>query len=1093
METIINFNVSEYEVLENIDFEEEVSRPQELRFFTLDEQLRDFFEKSLPNGKPTKYQLKELSYDRERIRKMYETYIIFGDSEYEVQNNRKSLNIPWIHPVYDEIDYKAYIFKKEYEPIFSKTTLSQPNYYSRLLKALPLPFVSNSESLINYETEVLNEEGKQPIKILMNYERTKRIIRDDGSIDIISTPIENTGDRIGLRGYYLSERPEIPRPLNDHPFLNSNKSLFYETNLPLIDIFPSTQAILEHAIPTTKDPYNDGMKILKIYDLSLKDVPWTLWKQRFPPVELKNTPKNVIQIEFPKQEIYNPSEILKKTYDFKWEIGYHNRYWLSRQIDSGKFISELLISKSSSNGLISLGPPQGPDIQHPPSTIDMCQSLTTDFDTFLHSGLYRLGKLDKEGFEINDGVCVPIGSIQQEKTSVKKIGWTETTEKDILNNYLKKLKEFKILNEEEFEKYEKVDSLEESELRKNILIILKDSLRSSEDKSNSIQLLLRDTEYKNKQYFDKSDLFVLCQHTMNILNGQLEENPQNFYIEWTSILTGKRVCKYCGEEVSSEVLVAVEEYDDSGHLIMTYESLENKKIQSETTIDSFTNSLLELKKVFDLNHPGESALFILLAFMQIIPQETQLLPILSLIRELTRGLRSKTKITKETQQRIEGIFCIPAIIIILQTHQPFLIPKRSLGKSPIKLSGFPRDSSDSTNSPILDSIISVLKTIMDEIGSTKGPINEFAKYVVSKPQKVRDESITFIKLFASKFSSLLEISKDRYSIPEDDISFNTITFPEIRIDNPIFKTGDRQQDEMLFECKGKGLINWLTKNPPYSLQIPLKLDDKIIPSPDMIILENKNVEETINNETLTQKEINEGLNLSLPSSFKFFDKFLKGSYDSSTIIKLSERVLDFVSLTKFKKDIQINLRKKLSKISYNSSSEMRDTAKSIFLIILNELKDSPNVIRVITDAIKNDIVFKMIFVSKEKAESEEFELKTKETNLLKARYREMTDTRRQLVKSLVDIGIADFIVTNEDRELFSKEFEINVEKEYDEMLKEQDLERPEEGYATRDYIENGDVPIDVMGNAMEVDFGDYGDRNVRDYDDYSGEPAFDEE
>ena len=61
------------------------------------------------------------------------------------------------------------------------------------------------------------------------------------------------------------------------------------------------------------------------------------------------------------------------------------------------------------------------------------------------------------------------------------------------------------------------------------------------------------------------------------------------------------------------------------------------------------------------------------------------------------------------------------------------------------------------------------------------------------------------------------------------------------------------------------------------------------------------------------------------------------------------------------------------------------------------------------------------------------------------------------------------------------------------MLKEQDLERPEEGYATRDYIENGDVPIDVMGNAMEVDFGDYGDRNVRDYDDYSGEPAFDEE
>lgn len=1091
METIINFDISEYEILENIEFEEEVSRPQEFRFFTLDEQLRDFFEKSLPNGKPTKYQIKELSYDRERIRKMYENYIIFGDSEYQIKNHRKSLNVSWIHPVYKELKYKSYSFKKEYEPIFSKTGLNQSNYYSRLLKSLPLPFISNSGTFINYSTEVLNEEGKEPVKVLMNYERTKRIIRDDGTMDIILTPIENTGDEIGLKGYYLSERPEIPRPLNDHPFLKSNKPSFYETEIPLLDVFPSTQAILEHAIPTTKDPYNEGMKLLKIYDLSLKDISWNLWKQRFPPVELKNTPKNVIQIELPKQEIYNPSEILKKTYDFQWESGYHHRYWLSKQIDAGKFVSELLISKSSSNGLVSLGTPEGPVIQHPTSTIDMCQSLTTDFDTFLHSGLYRLGKLDKDGIEINDGICIPVGSIQQEKTFVKKIGWNETTEKDILNTYLKKLKEFKILNEDNFEKYDKFEHLQESELRKNILVILDDSLRSSEDKSNSIQLLLRDTEYKNKQYFDKTDLFVLCQHTMNILNGQLEENPQNFYIEWTSILSGKRVCKYCGEEISSEVLIAVEEYDDSGHLIMTYESLQNKSIESETTIDSFTNSLLELKKIFDLNHAGETALFILLAFMQILPQEIQIIPIISLMRELTRGLRSKSKISKESQQRIEGLFCIPAILIILQTHQPFLIPKRSLGKSPIKLSGFPRDSTDPSNSPILDSIINILKKTMEEIGSTKGPINELAKYIISKPQKVRDESIPFIKLFATKFNSLLEISKDRYLIPEEETSFNSITFPEMKIDNPIFKTGDKQQDELITICKGSKMINWITKKPPYTLQTQLKLDDKILPSPNMILLDNK-INEKID-ENLSQKEIDKGLNLSLPSSFKLFDQFLKGTYDVSTFVKLSERILDFVSLTKFKKDILIDLRKKLTRIPYKSSSEMRDTAKSLFLIILNELKDSPNVVRIIDDAIKSDLVFKMIFISKEKAEIEELELRTKETNLLKSKYREMTDTRRQLVKSLVDIGIADFIVTNEDRELFAKEFERNVEKEYNELAENSDLNRPEEGYQERDYIENGDLPQDVMGNEMEVDYGDYGDRAVRNYDDYSGQPAFDEE
>lgn len=1087
METILTFESSEYEVLENIEFQEEVTRPQELRFFTLDEQLRDFFEKSLPSGKPTKYQIKELSYDRERIRTMYERSIVFGDSEYEIQSHRKSLDIPWIHPVYNQLKYKTYSYEKEYDPLFSKTAIRQPNYYTRLLKSLPLPFIETNP-IIQSSGEIVNEEGKNPIKILMDYQRTKRIIRDDGSMDIVLTPIDNTGDKVGLKGYYLSERYDIPRPLNDHPFLKTNKASFYETDLPLMDIFPSTQAILEHAIPTTKDPYGEGLKYLKIYDLKLSNIPWTLWKQRFPPVELKNSPKQDIQIDFPKNEAYKPSEILTKTYDFKWEPGYHHRYWLSKQIDYGCFVSQLLISRSSENGLMALSTPEGPSVQHPTSSIDMCQSLTSDFDTFLHSGLYRYGKL-KDGFEISDGVCVPVGSIQQEKSYLNnKLGWKETTEKDILNNYIKLIKNFTVIEKEDFISYTKVEHLQESELRKSILVILDDDLRSPEDKYNSILLLLKETEYKNKQYF-QNDIFVICQHTLSILNGNLEENPQNFYTEWTSISNGKRVCNYCGEEVSSEVVVAVEEYDDSGHLIMTYESLETRGT-TETTIDSFTNSLLELKKIIDLKHPGESALFLLFAFLQIIPQENQLVPVLSLMRELTKALRSKSKISKEAQERIEGILCIPAIITILQTHQPFLIPKRSLGNTPFKLSGFPRDSTDSSDSAILDSIIKTLKKTMEEIGSTKGPINELAKYIVSKPQKVREESLPFIKLFSNKFSSLFEASKDRFTSPIEEISLNSITFPEMKIDTPFFKTGDTIEDEKHLECEGKTIINWNTKKLPYGLQIPLKIDSKISPSPDMVLLEPSSL--TSSSKSLTQEEINKGLNLSIPSPFKILEQFMKG-FDSSTFIKLSERILDYVSTTKFDKQKQIDIREKLQ-IPYKSSSEMRDTAKSLFLILLNQIKDTPNIVRILGDAFKTDLVFRMIFVSKEKAESEELDLRTKETNLLKSRYREMTDTRRQLVKSLVDIGIADFIVTNEDRELFSKEFERNVEKEYENLEQTQDLNRPEEGYnVERDYVDNGDVPQDVMGNEMDVDFGDYGDRAVRDYNDYTGEPPFDEE
>jgi hypothetical protein len=89
---------------------------------------------------------------------------------------------------------------------------------------------------------------------------------------------------------------------------------------------------------------------------------------------------------------------------------------------------------------------------------------------------------------------------------------------------------------------------------------------------------------------------------------------------------------------------------------------------------------------------------------------------------------------------------------------------------------------------------------------------------------------------------------------------------------------------------------------------------------------------------------------------------------------------------------------------------------------------------------------------------------------------------------LVDIGISEFIVTNEDRRRFAQQFQQQVEEEYAEQFSD-----VPEGDFRRDYVENGDQPIDVMGNALEVDFGDYGDRGVRDYNDYTAVYAFDEE
>jgi hypothetical protein len=1076
MDYILTFEQGDYEVLETIEFSEEVAKPQELRFYTLDEQLRDFFERSISGGKPTKFELKSLMYDRDRIRKAYDKLIVATDTDYLVNERRTSLNIPWIHPVYSEFKFKAYSVDKEFLPLFEATRIRQPNYYSGLINALPKPYSSTGNGRRTVGNFV-DEEGKNPIIVLDGYVRSKKIIQDDGSFILVDLPMSEQDD-VHVQGYYLGDRGvPIPNSL-DHPFLKSEKPSFYKTDFDLLDVFPSVESIMEHGVPRTEDPYQEGLKFLKVYDLKLSQIPWNLWKSRFPPADQKHSAKQVKLIEFPKQDEKAPSDILLKSYS-DWYPALNERYWLSLQVDSGLYVPRLLISRSSQHGLVALGSPEGP-VHHPQATIDICQHLTSDFDSFLNSGVYRYGKKDKEGIEIEDGSCVTVGHIQQEKglsITRDRLGWSESSESTIQSEYKKILGNFHEYSEINFTKYEKVETLQESERRKVILTILEDVLRSPQDKADAIELLLRDLDLENKQYHDHG-LFVLCQHTMSILRGNLEENPRNFYVEWTVVALGKRVCKFCGEEVSSEVTVATDEYDENGHLVATYESLDSDMYVADGSISSFTNSLTKLRSVFDLNHGGEAGLFLLLATLQLLPQETQLVPVLGLMRDITKSLKSR-KVSKQDQDRIESLLCIPALTILLQVHQPFLVPKRSVNNKPFKLSGFPRDSDDPLESPVLDSVVAITQKMLSEVPS-RGPLNELSKNIVNL-KKVRDETIPFLKVFASKFKSLLESAKERYEEPIEEEELNTIIFPFIASPKSV-DPGKSLGPEELGECSGNQLIRWITKRLPSVSQPPLKLDAKIPPSPELKLIDPEKIE--LAYKDLSKKDIEQNVSLGLPKEFKMFSDSLKG--DFYTFVSLGSRILDILATTAFDKKKIKELRELLDGIGLASASYMRDVAKGLFFQALSSIPATP--MRAVLDFIKTDLVFKMLLQSKEKAEKEELELRTREKNELKSRYREMTDTRRELVKMLVDIGISEFIVTNEDRRRFAQQFQQQVEEEYAEQFSD-----VPEGDFRRDYVENGDQPIDVMGNALEVDFGDYGDRGVRDYNDYTAVYAFDEE
>lgn len=88
-----------------------------------------------------------------------------------------------------------------------------------------------------------------------------------------------------------------------------------------------------------------------------------------------------------------------------------------------------------------------------------------------------------------------------------------------------------------------------SETREEIVQILKDTQRTPEDKAADVRKIIQDLPLKGKLVVDEKEQFVVCQHSLSMLEGQ---EWKSFQETWCAIVTGKLVCKECGEEVSRQ-------------------------------------------------------------------------------------------------------------------------------------------------------------------------------------------------------------------------------------------------------------------------------------------------------------------------------------------------------------------------------------------------------------------------------------------------------------------------------------------------------------------------------------------------------------
>jgi hypothetical protein len=1071
------FESSDLEIIESFDFEEEVQRPEELRFFTLEEQLMDYFQKVLPKrNHVTKAEHYKIKNEVDRIRKVYEELVILTDTDYRIDTERREIDVPWLMSIYGGFDFEKYPYAERILPLHEPSARRTPNAYPVLLASLPRPYRSEGTDGVPVikRTELVNEEGLQTIRALGNYVKTKRVLRDDGSVEVHDVTVANTGDDIRRVGFFIGERLSIPHPLAEHPFLSSGSANKIMTSEPLQEVFPTIEAILSHAVPVTTDPYIEGHKYLKVYDVRLSEIPWNSWKERFPPADTIQTQPPVLSVVFPVSDEVAPSDKLEKVYASKWPKAVYPRMWLMNQEDAGKLVTKMLLSDAGDFGVIAPDMMnERPKIQLPESTPAECLQ-TGSFEEFLASGVYR-----------PPGVCAPTAFVTQERQEFINKGkkaWTETARTNIQKDYIALLKFYQMPNESTpTTEYEKFKMQATSEMRENIIVILKDDTLLPPDKSYNIRLLTKEITPVDNKFLDKDGILLICGHTLAQLDGEMDDRFA-YYNKWATLYEGSRICKSCGEEINTDNYIAQEQYDDDGHLVVSHDVLSDNTSQHPT----FASSLVQLKNVFNLENAGEALLYLLLNRLQVLPNESQLVPILGYIR---KGSLTAKRLPGTERNRFEGLLGIAGIVTLLQIHNPFLIPRRSFGNRVVKLSGFPRDTVDEKDTPVLNLILTDLKDILESFPSSfKEPLATILREVSRNRKKVREDCIKFIKNAYGQFKPQFDSAKERALTVAETVDVNRISLPLVVPKKTEFSPGERHGDETFAECSGPKSRSTLTAKmlPSVSQKFPELWKTK--PTSEAVYIQPEEV--TVRYMFPEKKEIEKGVKIGFSKTLKLelIRKFVDSDTDGVALLSLLSRLLDILAPLQFSPKKIVEFRKFIESVNpFENKSLFRDAVKGRIYELVDLIKSEGKLIEAVKTAMNRDLDMNMILLTKEDSEKQVEILKAKERETLKARLRELPDDQREAMKMLLDIGISQYIITNEDRKLFAKELGLS-EDIADDVGNPDDI--PEGGNTNRDYFEE-DVQLNENNQPIEPDRGDYGDVRDRPADDYSRDTAYD--
>ena len=1125
---------TEFKVIDEFEFDELIQRPEEVRFFTLNEQTTDFMEKLLPKtGKVSKAVLQKTEYEVSAFTKLYSKILKETATGFTEFVPDRPTSLPWIsYANTADRQVTTYVWEDKWLPLYDDTRGLQANYYIQMLDSLPKSAIFYADGQQTIYPATVNG-----VRTLGPYEYTKTAYREDGTFRIQPVKRQDTQDVSTFTGYTLDVPPlQPPTPLEGHPFLGAReKPITIETTEDLPTILPSIEAIFQHAVPRTVNPYKEAVPFMKIYDIKLSQVPWTVWRESFPPAELVEEGAPPVEIPLKVDEGMAPAKVLTDVYKSKWLPGLSSRKWLSNQLDGGNLVAKILVSQAGNLGPIAIPPPANlpPPVPIDSSAEECLPTVITEFGDFSDRGLFRTPRCavcgwyghgastcaDRRGpvkdeYKPGSGGCMPLALIAAERAETIYAGkkpWVPGTDSTILQEYQALISKYTENIVEIFAKAPEADKpAPPPEARQLIVAILEDEKRTSEDKAADITVIVHDSEAElsNKVYVDKeTKQFLVCQHTVSQLSGDMEKDPEKFLKEWSVAESGFKTCKYCGERIT-DIIQFQEEFDENGRVIQMRSKLSKPSYVPEEHL-TFAASLKNLQKLFNVSEPSEDIFYLLLSLMQVLPEEEQLKPVLDFVRSETAKVKAKIagkSLNAKQKSDIDvmlSVFGFNGIVILMQTHRPQLLPRRSFGSKPLVLRGFPRDSEDTADAPLIDSLLNVLATTFESYPTTfRGSSAILLRNILNDRKSVRKIVMSSMsKQFVPVFANSLRKAKD--ALAAVDVSYvlhNTFQPPIFKHKDDVFflapdaTLADASQPR--FFCKDPP-PPWLVPSMPFSFKqrdinitIPLKPSSKAESIPPPLRPRDTYVPEKDTIRALLRKKV---------VDFKPLKTVLENDdaeFLRSVLLEWMNVVARSSTAAAAIKEYIRTTRPSVES-AYEDKSTLRDYFKGILAEFVGMAVEDETIRADIDKSMSENIVLRSLFAKASDAKKNVDYLRSKERELFKERMRRLPDAMRELKKELIDRGLAPYIITRDDREIFVEELEAERE------IPEVEVEVPENEFDVadedvnrdRDVGPQGEVP-EANGRELETDYGDYGDLRARQADaeegDY-GEAFADEE